>query len=72
MYITSLAQHTAQDHAANELMAEYLRRIAVVGLHVGGGSCSDEIVRTSPEQAESADRIFCELCEERGLEIKEN
>ncbi len=51
-------------------MAEYFKRLKAVGVRPEA-PFFDEIVCT-PEQAESTTRIFCELCEERGLKVKED
>ncbi len=71
-YEGTLSDYLQQCRAGSELMAEYLRRLETVGITPGGGACFDEIVCTSPEQSESIDRIFRELCAERGLEIRES
>lgn len=67
-----LSDYLRQCHTGGELMAEYLRRLEAVGIKpYGEGACRDEIVCT-PEQAVSTARIFRELCEERGLKIRES
>lgn len=70
-YRGSRTNYLRQCHGAAELMAEYLLRLETVGVRPGEGACFDEITCTS-EQAESIERIFRELCLERGLKMREN
>ena len=63
-YYTATARQTLrQIHEAAELMTEYARRLADIGVEVKG----DEIITTSDEQSELVARTFRELCQERGL-----
>ncbi len=69
-YGGALTNYLRQCNTGGELMAEYLRRLEAIGVK-SEAPFFDEIVCESAEQSESVDRLFRELCEERGLEIME-